>query len=74
MTLISVRPYYNVITCINNKDKLPLVLDVKLVSDILRINKTKAYEIVKQEGFPTYKFGRRIVIPREPFFDWLENR
>lgn len=56
-----------------NKENLPIVLSVKDVKKIMDINITKAYELAHRKDFPAKKLGRRIIIPRDPFLDWLEN-
>lgn len=56
-----------------NKDDLPITLTVPEVAEILRINKSKAYELSHRDNFPAFNIGRRIVIPREAFFNWLNN-
>jgi excisionase family DNA binding protein len=49
------------------------VLTVKDVAAILQISRAKAYELVHSKGFPTKHIGRRLRIPRELFFNWLNN-
>lgn len=44
------------------------------VQDLARemgISLPKAYELVKQKGFPVLKLGKRYVIPTESFRKWL---
>ena len=36
------------------------------------ISKPKAYELVRSDGFPAIKVGRRIVIPTDSFKHWLD--
>ncbi|MGG2059675.1 helix-turn-helix domain-containing protein [Priestia megaterium] len=55
------------------KENLPITLRVEEVAKIMRISKTVAYELVKSEMFPSIKIGRRIVIPRDAFLNWLNN-
>ncbi|MFW5987863.1 MAG: helix-turn-helix domain-containing protein [bacterium] len=54
-------------------DDYPVTLQVREVAEILRINQTKAYELAKREDFPSVKLGRRIIIPKEAFKNWLEQ-
>ena len=37
------------------------------------ISLPKAYELVKQPGFPTIRVGARILIPVEGFQEWLKK-
>jgi predicted DNA-binding transcriptional regulator AlpA len=55
-------------------EDLPLVLDVVTVSKILGISRNKAYELSNSEGFPVLKLGKRKVVPKQRFIEWLEAR
>lgn len=48
----------------------PLTLKVEDLQKILRLSKATVYELTKQEGFPSLRVGRRILIPRDAFFKW----
>lgn len=52
---------------------LPLTLTVPEIAQILRVNKTKAYELSHRKDFPSMKLGNRIVIPRDAFLRWMEK-
>ena len=54
-------------------DDLPLMLSVKEVGTILGISRTGAYELVKEKGFPCIKVRGRIIVPKQPFIEWLEQ-
>ena len=51
---------------------LPLCLKVSDIAAV--ISPVTAYNLVKTEGFPRIKLGRRIVIPKDAFFNWLHNQ
>ena len=53
---------------------LPLCLKVSDVAAAMSIGPVTAYNLVKSEGFPRIKLGRRIVIPKDAFFNWLHNQ
>ncbi|HEY8390453.1 MAG TPA: helix-turn-helix domain-containing protein [Clostridia bacterium] len=53
--------------------KKQATLTVEEVADILRVSRSKAYEIVKQGYFPFKKINHTIRIPTEPFFEWLNS-
>ncbi len=55
-------------------DELPLMLTVTQVHDILGISQAGAYELVRSEGFPAFKVGSRILIPKEKFKEWLDKQ
>lgn len=54
-----------------DRSDLPLFMNVNDLAEAMRINTTKAYQLVKVEGFPAIKLGKRIIIPKEAFLDWL---
>ncbi|PGZ46106.1 DNA-binding protein [Bacillus anthracis] len=51
----------------------PIMLKVDHVAEVLGISQRKAYEIMDQKGFPLVKIGRKKVVPRDAFFNWLEK-
>lgn len=54
-------------------EDLPLMLSVKELSTVLGISRTSAYELTKEKGFPCIQLRGRIVIPKQPFIEWLEQ-
>lgn len=46
-------------------------MSVQELSVYMGISLPKAYELVKQPGFPTFRIGTRILIPVESFRVWL---
>ena len=60
------------LTDINKKEKLPHVLTVKELAEVLRVSVPQAYQIVKIEGFPVIEIGRKI-IPTDLLFEWLRT-
>lgn len=54
-------------------EELPFTLTVPQVAKIMGINQTAAYNLSKSEDFPCLKIGKRIVIPRDAFFRWLNS-
>lgn len=56
-----------------NLDELPIVLNVGQISDILHISKNNAYLLVRSEAFPKIVVGKRIVVFKEAFINWLRE-
>ncbi len=46
-------------------------MSVQELSAQLGISLPKAYELVKEPGFPVIRIGARILIPVEAFREWL---
>ena len=55
-------------------EELPLMLSVPQVADVLGIGRASAYELARSEGFPTITIGSRIVIPKDKFIAWVEEK
>ena len=54
--------------------ELPLMLSVPEVAAVLGISRAGAYELVKGKDFPALKIGSRIVVPKEKFIAWVDER
>ena len=50
------------------------VLSVQELAQQMGISLPKAYELVKEPGFPTIRIGTRILIPTEGFQNWLRKK
>jgi hypothetical protein len=57
-----------------NISDYPLLLERKHVQEILGVGRRRAYEIMNIKGFPVVQFGRLKRVPRDKFFEWLENQ
>ncbi len=55
-------------------DDLPLAMTVEDVAAALGISRAKAYQLVYEEGFPAFRIGRRIVVPKSRFITWLQDK
>jgi hypothetical protein len=56
-----------------NFDDLPLFFNPRSIASLLDISVGKAYEIAKSKDFPHAKFGKRIIIYKEPFLEWIDK-
>lgn len=46
-------------------------MSVQELATMLGISLPKAYELVKQPGFPMLRIGGRILVPVDAFREWL---
>ncbi|SHF77395.1 hypothetical protein SAMN05443575_0865 [Jatrophihabitans endophyticus] len=55
---------------------LPTVLDLPAAATLLGIGRTKAYELVRDDAWPTpiIRLGKLIKVPTRPLLDLLEGR
>lgn len=47
---------------------------VKDLQKIFNLGKNKAYQLIKQPGFPRIKIGREYYIPKKAFEVWAERQ
>ena len=50
------------------------MLTVADVADVLGIGLAHAYEVVRRQDFPTITLGSRIIVPRDKFIRWIEEK
>ena len=55
-------------------DELPLFINAETLSDVLGISKSSAYELMREEGSPSVRISSRIVVPKEAFIEWINQR
>ena len=53
-------------------DQLPIMLNANAVSQTLGISRAGAYELMHSEGFPTLRIGKRMMVSKEHFIQWIE--
>ena len=57
-----------------NYDELPLFLNATMVSQILGVSPSSAYELMHKCSFPALRIGSRIVVPKDKFCQWVETQ
>ena len=57
----------------NSYEELPLTLCAEDVASVLGISRTNAYALLHQEGFPTLQIGKRLLVPRDKFIQWIND-
>ena len=55
-------------------DDLPLFLNAEMVAQVLGIAPSSSYELMHEPEFPTLRIGNRMVVPKEKFIAWVEER
>ena len=59
---------------INTIGELPLVLKAEDVAAAMGISRAFAYQLLHSKSFPTIHIGKRMVVYRESFIQWLEKQ
>lgn len=57
-----------------NYDELPLFLNAETVADLLGISISSSYELMHEEAFPSLRIGSRLIVPKEKFRQWVEEK
>lgn len=54
-------------------DELPITFGTQELAEILGISRNTAYEFVKRTDFPKYRVGRKIIISKKHFIEWMDT-
>ena len=54
-------------------EELPLFLNAATVASVLGIAPSSAYELLHEKGFPVLKTGKRLLVPKAQFIQWVEE-
>ena len=55
-------------------DELPLFLNAATVAKVLGIAPSSSYELMHDKGFPSLRIGSRLIVPKEKFRAWVEEK
>ena len=58
---------------LNSYEELPLTLCAEDVTAVLGISRTNAYALLHREDFPTLHIGKRLLVPRDEFIQWIRE-
>lgn len=50
-----------------------LVYSIQEVADLLGISRSYTYELVRKGTIPALKLGKKQVIPKEKFYNWING-
>ena len=65
--MVMTREYYS-------NDQLPCMLNADKIAKYLEISRAGAYELMHSEGFPLIRIGKRMIVPRDKFLEWVDNQ
>lgn len=54
-------------------DQLPLSLTADHIAAALGISRANAYTLLRSEDFPTLHIGKRMVVPKDRFIQWISD-
>lgn len=58
----------------NKEIPQPLLLNLKQVTKMLCLSRTKVYELIATEGLPVIRFGRAVRVSPTALEQWLTRR
>lgn len=50
------------------------IMTIKDMEQFLQVSRSKAYELIKIEGFPAYKVGSEFRILKNELIDWMKDQ
>ena len=59
-------------TTYTSYNQLPLSLNANDIAAVLGISRANAYTLMRAKGFPTIFIGKRMIVPRDKFIEWME--
>ena len=54
--------------------ELPLFLNAETVAKVLGVSISSGYELMHEVGFPALRIGNRLMVPKEKFIQWVDER
>ena len=57
-----------------SNDQLPCMLNANDVKEYLGISRAEAYNQMRSEGFPLIRIGKRMIVPKDKFLEWVDNQ
>ena len=59
-------------TTYTSYDQLTLSLCANDIAAVLGISRANAYTLMRSKGFPTIFIGKRMIVPRDKFIEWMD--
>ena len=55
-------------------DQLPITLCAEEVAQVLGISRAGAYTLMRAQGFPTMRIGKRMVVQKDKLLAWMDAK
>ena len=59
-------------TTYTSYNQLPLSLNANDIAAVLGISRANAYTLMRAKGFRTIFIGKRMIVPRDKFIEWMD--
>ena len=64
----------NPTTTYTSLDQLPITMKADELASVLGISRAGAYALMRSKGFPTIFIGKRMVVYRDKFIQWMDDQ
>ena len=72
--LLAEQPLILPVLVYHSLEEFPLMMNIADVATVLGISRAGAYKLAHDSRFPAFQIGKRIVVSREKFLDWLDRQ
>ena len=55
-------------------EQLPLALNADDIAQVLGISRACAYELMRSDGFPTLRIGKRMTVLKVKLLEWIDQQ
>ena len=55
-------------------EQLPLALNADDVAQVLGVSRAYAYELMRSEGLPTLRVGKRMTVLKVKLLEWIDQK
>lgn len=55
-------------------EQLPLALNADDIAQVLGISRACAYELMRSDGFPTLRIGKRMTVLKVKLMEWIDQQ
>ena len=59
---------------VQQRELQPLLLNINEVAQVLRLSRTKVYELIAVAGLPTVRFGKSVRVSVVALQEWIEQK
>ena len=72
--LLAEQPLILPVLVYHSLEEFLLMMNMTVVAAALGISRAGAYKLAHSADFPAFQIGKRIVVSREKFLDWLDRQ
>ena len=72
--LLAEQPLILPVLVYHSLEEFPLMMNMTDVAAALGISRAGAYKLAHSADFPAFQIGKRIVVSREKFLEWLDRQ